>query len=304
MALDELQRLARAVEQGWAAAWASLGAVSTEPRTVVEDTPQFLRVYTPGLDDSLLNLVMRYGHYGVPGPVTVADIMGVLAPYRQHGLAPQWWLLRGGEPVGLREALRAAGMQSWGGSTAMAAALGSGAETEPPYPPPPPGADLGPVRAPDEARDALAVIANVFYIASDPMRRWSLDNPAFRLYAARWQGRVVAALGTMRTGEAVGVYHVATLVGARRRGIAGNLVRVALRDAKAAGCTLATLTATPEARRLYEELGFRACGVIEQWMPGHRLLLELSRGGADGVDGADVGGQLIDWSYTRGDDEQ
>src|SRR5260221_635945 len=107
------------------------------------------------------------------------------------------------------------------------------------------------------------------------VRRRGLDNPAFGGYIARWQGRVVAALATMVTGETVGVYHVATLTGARRRGIAGNLVLYVLREARAAGCTLATLTATPEARHLYEQLGFRACGVIEQWMPSYRLTAEL-----------------------------
>jgi GNAT superfamily N-acetyltransferase len=272
MAFEELQRLARAVEQGWAAAWASLGAVATEPRTIVEDTPEFLRVYTPDLDESLLNLVMRYA---APGPVTPDDIVRMLAPYRAHRLVPQWWLLRGDEPEGLRDQLRTAGMRSWGGSTAMAASLASILGDDRRYPPPPSGADLGLASTPEEARDALAVISNVFYITPDPLRRWSLDNPAFRIYAARWQGRVVAALETMQTGEAVGVYNVATLAGARRRGLAGNLVLLALREAHADGCTLATLTATPEARPLYEQLGFRACGVIEQWMPGHRLTLEL-----------------------------
>jgi GNAT superfamily N-acetyltransferase len=274
MAFEQLQQMARAVEQSWGAAWASLGAVANEPRTIVDDTPEFLRVYTPGIPETLLNLVMRYS---APAPVTVADVERVIAPYRAHQAPPQWWLLLGAEPAGLREALRAAGMQSWGGSTAMAATLRDG---EPPYPPPPASLELGRVSAPDEALAALAVIANVFYISPSPMRRWSLDNPAFQVYAARWHGRVVAALATMISGETVGVYHVATLAGARRRGIAGNLALYALREARAAGCALATLTATPEARRLYEQLGFRACGVIEQWMPGHRLMREL---GAESV---------------------
>ena len=85
MAFEELQRLAQAVEQGWAAAWATLGTVTTEPRTIVEDTPEFLRVYTPGLDESLLNLIMRYA---APGPVTPDDIARMLAPYRAHRLVP------------------------------------------------------------------------------------------------------------------------------------------------------------------------------------------------------------------------
>jgi GNAT superfamily N-acetyltransferase len=277
MVFEQLQRMAQAVEQGWCAAWASLAAVPTEPATIVDDTPEFLRVYTPGIDESLLNLVMRYTS---SGPVTTADLEGVFAPFRLHHLPPQWWLLLGTEPPGLREALRAVGMRSWGGSTAMACSL---LEASPPYPPPTRTLELGRVSTAQEGLEALAVICDVFYIPPVPMRRWSLDNPAFGVYFARWQGRLVAALATMMTGETVGVYHVATQSGARRRGIAGNLVLYALREARAEGCTLATLTATPEARHLYEQLGFRACGVIEQWMPGYRLTMELT-GQAAGYD--------------------
>jgi GNAT superfamily N-acetyltransferase len=275
MPFEELQRMARAVELNWAAAWASLGAVAQQPPTLVDDTPDVLRVYTPGVDESLLNLVM---HYRAPAPTTTVDVERVLAPYRAHRLAPQWWLLLGDEPAGLRDALRAVGMQSWGGSTAMAAPL---IDAGPRYQAPTHGVELG--RASDDGLAALGVICGVFSIPHRPMRRWSLDNPAFRLYAARWQGRIVAALATLVSGETVGVYHVATLAGARRRGIAGNLVIHALREAREDGCTLATLTATPEARHLYELLGFRACGVIEQWMPGYRLLRELSGAGIPGA---------------------
>lgn len=272
MVFEQLQQMALAVEQSWCAAWASLAAVPTHPATIVDDTPEFLRVYTPGIDETLLNLVMRYT---TPAsvPVTAGDIERVIEPFRLHHLLPQWWLLLGTEPTGLREALRALGMRSWGGSTAMACSL---LEAEPGYPPPARAIELGRVSTAKEGLEALAVISDVFYIPPAPMRRWSLDNPAFGVYIARWQGRVVAALATMVTGETVGVYHVATLTGARRRGIAGNLVLYALREARASGCTLATLTATPEARHLYEQLGFRACGVIEQWMPGYRLTMELT----------------------------
>ncbi len=66
---------------------------------------------------------------------------------------------------------------------------------------------------------------------------------------------------------------------ARRRGIAGNLLLLALREAQATGFTSATLTATPEGQRIYERLGFRACGLLEQWMTGPQLTDELLRNG-------------------------
>ena len=60
MVLDNLSRLARAVESNWCAAWASLGAVHDELPTYVDDTPEFLRVFTPAAPEMLLNIVLRY----------------------------------------------------------------------------------------------------------------------------------------------------------------------------------------------------------------------------------------------------
>jgi GNAT superfamily N-acetyltransferase len=273
MALDNLLAMARAVERNWCAAWATLGTVREEPRTIVEDTPQFLRVCTPHLSESLLNIVLRYE---APGPVTREDLERVIAPYRAHHLQFQWWQLIGSEPAGLRDQLRALGMQSWGGVPAMALDL---AGWRPQLPPLPYGLTLGHVRTAEEAQAALAIICEVFMVPAGPMSRWTTRNPAFQMYQATWRGRTVSTLAVLRDGETVGVYHVATVAWARRRGIASHLLALALGEAHAAGCTLATLTATPEARRMYEVLGFRACGMIDQWMPGPRLMNELLYGG-------------------------
>src|SRR6185312_3558403 len=60
MALDNLLAMARAVERNWCAAWATLGDVREEPRTIVDDTRTFLRVHTPNMPESLLNIVLRF----------------------------------------------------------------------------------------------------------------------------------------------------------------------------------------------------------------------------------------------------
>ncbi|MBF6591601.1 MAG: GNAT family N-acetyltransferase [Ktedonobacterales bacterium] len=269
--LDHLHRLARSVEENWCAAWASLGAVAMTPRTVVERGPEYLRVYTPGEPDTLLNMVMRYA---APGPVRAVDIERVLQPYRRHHLPTQWWLMLGMEPPGLRERLAAAGMQSWGGAAAMAREMADGAA---PISLPPLEGDvtLGRLASRDDTAAALGIICDVFSVSEHAMARWTTRNPAFALYLARLGGQPVAALGILRHEDVAGVYHVATLPWARRRGLAGHLLTHALRDAQAAGCLTATLTATPEARSLYERLGFRAVGVMEQWMPGSRLMWAL-----------------------------
>jgi GNAT superfamily N-acetyltransferase len=270
--IEHLDRLARAVEDNWCAAWASLGAVNVAPRTLVDDLPGFLRVYTPGVPETLMNMIIRYT---APGPVTLAEVERVLAPYRAHHLPTQWWLMLGLEPPGLRQQLSAIGMRSWGGAAAMALDLTT---WQPHYAPPPANASLGRVTDGAAATAALELICDVFYVPEEAMARWTTRNPAFELYLARLGGRPAAALGVLRQGSVAGVYHVATLGWARRRGLAGNLLIQALREARAAGCATSTLTATPEARSLYERLGYRAVGVMEQWMPGARLAQELQYG--------------------------
>jgi len=273
MALDQLDQMARLVERNWAAAWASLEQARATPATVVDHLDTCLRVYTPGDPESLLNMVIGY-HSATS--VTIEDIERVIAPYRQWRLPFQWWLTRGAEPEGLRQRLSELGMESWGSATMMLLALDQLDQKAARYHQPPASVTLDRALTPEEAEAALAIICEVFFIPHEPMRRWTSLNPAFDLWIARLGARPVAALATLRDGDTVGVYHVATLSGARRRGIAGNLLVLALREARESGCRWATLTATPEARPLYERLGFRACGLIEQWMPGYSLTRELT----------------------------
>jgi GNAT superfamily N-acetyltransferase len=140
-------------------------------------------------------------------------------------------------------------------------------------------ATAGPVASRTDANAAHQVICEVFAVPSDPMARWTTANPVFQLYLARLAGQPVSALAVLRDRTIAGIYHVATRPGYRRRGLAGHLLALALRDARAAGANLATLTATPEARPLYESLGFRACGWMEQWIPGPDLMNDLYDGG-------------------------
>jgi GNAT superfamily N-acetyltransferase len=270
MPLELLQQQARAVEQAWSTAWVSLSAVDKEPRTVAEDTPEFVRVYTPGVREMLLNIVLRYHS---AAPVTMTDMERIVAPFRYQRLPFQWWFTLGTEPEGLRDCLRRIGMQTWGGATSMTLQL---LGWHPIYT----AIDsnrclLQPTRTWEDANTALQIICSVFFVPRDPMARWTTENPDTHLYVAYIDGQPAAALATLQHKGTVGVYHVATLPFARRRGIAGNLLILALRDAVQAGCTLATLTATPEARHLYEQLGFSACGFLEQWVPGPELTRAL-----------------------------
>lgn len=266
-------RMAHAVEDNWCAAWASLGTLRHPPHSLVDDTPRMLRVVTPGLPDTLMNIVMRYRP---AESVTASALEDAIAPFRRYGLPFQWWLLRDEAPAGLREQLYAVGMRSWGGATMMYLSL---AQWDASYPLAPPGVSYGLVTKATERNDALSIISRVFDVPTFPMARWTTENPAFTLYLAYWGHQAVATIATLPAGETLGVYHVATLPEARRRGIAGNLLLLALRDAQQAGYTAATLTATPEGQHLYTQLGFDVCGVMEQWTAGPRLTDDLLRHG-------------------------
>lgn len=274
MTIERLTAEGRLVEANWRAAWASLRDVPTNPPTLVDDEANFLRVYTPGSPDSLLNLVMGYT---TPNEVSRDDIEAVIVPYRRERLPMQWWLMRGGEPQGLREQLVTLGMESWGGATAMALSF---ADWRAPQTPTPTHVTLHHVENDEARRAALNVICQVFYTPAQPMARWTTENPRFTLYLAAQNGRAVAAMATFIHAGVAGVYHVATLANARRRGVAGALLAQALREAQATGATHATLTATAEARHLYERMGFAACGVLEQWAPSHQLSFSLIHGRA------------------------
>ena len=280
MTLTDLERLARAVEANWCAAWASLGGVRDALPTLVDDTPGYLRVFTPAVPEMLLNATISRPNESAPHDLD--DLERIVAPYRRNRLPFQWWLLYGAEPAGLREGLRALGMESCGGSTCMALALDGWA------PPDAPGGHSD-GRHPDEtalrvtsredARAALGVMCRVFYVPSGPMARWTTENSAFTLYLTRVAGQPASALAALRTGETLGLSNVGTLPGYRRRGLAGRLLTLALCAAQREGVRLVTLTATPEAHRLYESLGFRNVGTIEQWIPGPDLMTQLTYGG-------------------------
>jgi GNAT superfamily N-acetyltransferase len=85
------------------------------------------------------------------------------------------------------------------------------------------------------------------------------------LYAARIDRNAVACVGSIHHDRDCGIYLVATDPAARGRGLAGELVTAALQDARAAGCTTASLQSTAMGKPVYARLGFREFGAIQMW---------------------------------------
>ena len=62
-----------------------------------------------------------------------------------------------------------------------------------------------------------------------------------------------------------GITLVATHPNAQGQGLATALMKQALRDARARGCTTTTLEASPAGKPVYERMGYQALGTLEMW---------------------------------------
>jgi GNAT superfamily N-acetyltransferase len=84
-----------------------------------------------------------------------------------------------------------------------------------------------------------------------------LDRPECVVYVGYADGDpVVSGLG-WRTGRTIGVYSIATIASARRRGYGAAMTARVVADGALAGCDVAALQASDMGRPIYERLGFR-----------------------------------------------
>jgi ribosomal protein S18 acetylase RimI-like enzyme len=93
------------------------------------------------------------------------------------------------------------------------------------------------------------------------------DRDAFHVLIAGLDGvGVAAAMAFDRDGDC-GIYNVATLEHARRRGLGTALTALLAHDARARGCRTASVQSTPIAEGVYAALGFRDLGQILEFVP-------------------------------------
>ena len=84
-----------------------------------------------------------------------------------------------------------------------------------------------------------------------------LDRPDCVVYVGYSDGDPVTSGLGWRTGRTIGVYSIATIPSARRRGYAAAMAARVVADGVAAGCDIAALQASPMGRPIYQRLGFR-----------------------------------------------
>jgi ribosomal protein S18 acetylase RimI-like enzyme len=93
------------------------------------------------------------------------------------------------------------------------------------------------------------------------------DHSVFHLLFARLDDECVATATALDHEGDCGIYNVATLERARRRGLGTALTALQLHDAAARGCRTASVQATEMAERVYAAVGFRDLGLILEYVP-------------------------------------
>jgi hypothetical protein len=85
------------------------------------------------------------------------------------------------------------------------------------------------------------------------------------LYVGYLDGRPVTSGAGMRTGHTIGVYNIATVQDARRRGFGAEMTARVAADGLAAGCDVAILQASAMGYPVYERMGYRTVVEYAGW---------------------------------------
>lgn len=169
--------------------------------------------------------------------------------YRARGRAPRFLVAPDAEPVGLLDALAAAGYRVDSPVLVMVRALEPGSAWS----------DAGVARsaAPDAAWRAAYAATLAEHERAERLRL-AVDAPGPKVYAA--VGADACGLA-VRSGDRVGLFDVATAPAARRRGLARRVTEALLgwgQDAGARQAYLQVAEGNAAARALYASFGFRS----------------------------------------------
>jgi ribosomal protein S18 acetylase RimI-like enzyme len=133
--------------------------------------------------------------------------------------------------------------------------------------------DLAPRRELDVVRaPSWKLVAQVNDRAYGVLEPWSLAavfetmaDPRSQLHVACAGGEAASALIAREQDDDCYFWFVATTPDARGAGLASELMRHALREARERGCTTTTLESTAAAEAMYTHLGYTPLGRYETW---------------------------------------
>jgi ribosomal protein S18 acetylase RimI-like enzyme len=94
-----------------------------------------------------------------------------------------------------------------------------------------------------------------------------LGEPSWAGWVGYRDEAAVASSQLVVHGNVAGLYYIATVEAARRRGYADAMTQAAMLEGRARGCDLACLQASPDGRPVYERIGFEVIGEYVTYVP-------------------------------------
>ncbi|HEV8547159.1 MAG TPA: GNAT family N-acetyltransferase [Candidatus Limnocylindrales bacterium] len=194
-----------------------------------------------------------------------ARIDDVLGFFRARRTDMSWWVGPASTPTDLVDRLVAHGLVLEGSVPAMTASI---VDWTPP--PAPDGIEIEPVVDAAAFHVAMEVMFDGFempremLLAFEERYRDHCVGPSAsgRFFTARLDGRPVATGLGLPSDGLVGIFNVATLPDARRRGAGGAVTAAAMAYGRACGARDAVLESSEIGRSVYERLGFRQVGEV------------------------------------------
>ncbi|MFJ2769245.1 GNAT family N-acetyltransferase [Streptomyces sp. NPDC087300] len=224
-----------------------------------------LLIADSGTADDTFNIVAAARFTPQTAEERIAETVGTLL---RTGRPFSWWVGPASEPGDLGERLVASGLQASEAETGMYRDLRDALPAAPAT-----GPDIRPVTTREQLADYAHVLAanwdppattvSRFFAAAAP---WALAAGCPARYLVGYaDGRPVCTAEVFLHAGVAGVYNIATLAAARRRGHGGAITLAALRTARDAGYGTAVLQASAEGEPVYRRLGFEACGRFTEY---------------------------------------
>ena len=224
------------------------------PQAELHDTPELMRSIT-NIPYPLFNSVVRTK---IPSS-TIEDVIdSTLAEYKSRNVPMMWWTGPSTQPSDLGIILSERGFHK-SVNPGMAGDLASFPES---YALP---KDLQLKRVENEAELDIfcRVVSEVFglpdFVADaflDLFLNLGFDSP-FLNYIGSIDNEVVATSSVLLGGGVAGIYNVATLESARRKGIGAAMTAIPLLEARSVGYQVCTLESSESGFNVYRKLGFQ-----------------------------------------------